>query len=463
MADIFDILIKSTSDTLDAGLKNSSVRGLKSIVDNEAKDYAIYTVENRAIPNLIDGFKPVQRFVIARALDLSRGNKDKFHKLASVAGGVADLGYHHGEGSAQEAGSLMANTWNNNYPLLDGQGNFGSRLVKSAAASRYIFCRISDNFRKIYKDTEIAPVHKDKEHVPPAFYLPVIPTVLLNGVRGIATGYSTSILPHSFSSVVECTKAALRGEFMEPEVEFPKFNGKIVKTEDGGIELHGTYKVLSRNSIYISEIPYKFERASYVEKVLDPLEEAGFITYDDDCSKTGFGFKVKFRKDYISVTADEEYRHAKIMKDFKLVEKMSQYIVVIDEKGKLNDQFKTSGELIQHFVEVRKKFTAKRIEHKLEETKNSYSLASAKSEFIKKVISGEIVIQGKTRKQLISAVENFEELKPHSEKLVSMNIFHITEDEAKKLAQDAKRLMTEVKYWEKTIPEIEYLKDLEEL
>lgn len=461
--DIFDTLLKQAGSIDDlAKASNLRHRDLKSIIDNEAKEYAIYTVENRAIPNLIDGFKPVQRFVIARALDLARGNKEKFHKLASVAGGVADLGYHHGEISAQDAGALMANTWNNNYPLLDGQGNFGSRLVQSAAASRYIFCRISDNFRKIYKDTEIAPVHKDKEHVPPAYYLPVIPTVLLNGVRGIATGYSTSILPHSFESVLECTKAALRGEMMEPEVQFPKFNGKIVQTEDGSVELHGVYKETSRNSIYISEIPYKFERASYVEKVLDPLEDAGYITYDDDCSKTGFGFKVKFRKDY-ALSEDPEQRHAKIMKDFKLIEKMSQYIVVIDENGKLNDKFKTSGELIRHFVEVRKTFTAKRIEHKIAETKQAFNLAQAKAQFIKEVIAGNIVIQGKTRKQLTKEIEQNELFKDHSEKLVSMNIYHITDDEAKKLAQEAKRLAQEVKYWEKTTPEAEYLKDLEEL
>lgn len=135
MTDIFDMMAKQASDTF-------TVRGLKSIIDNEALAYAMYTVENRAIPNMIDGLKPVQRFVVARALELGKGNRDKFHKLASIAGGVADLGYHHGEGSAQDAGALMANTWNNNYPILDGQGNFGSRLVQEAAASRYIFARV---------------------------------------------------------------------------------------------------------------------------------------------------------------------------------------------------------------------------------------------------------------------------------------------------------------------------------
>lgn len=438
-------------------------RSLQSIIDNEAKEFAIYTVENRAIPNMIDGFKPVQRFVMKRALDLSRGNKEKFHKLASVAGGVADLGYHHGEGSAQDAGALMANTWNNNFPLLDGQGNFGSRLVQKAAASRYIFCRVSDNFRKVYKDLEIAPAHKDNEHVPPAFYLPVIPTVLLNGVRGIATGYATNILPHSFESIVECTRLALEGKLdKEPEVKFPKFNGKVVPTEDGGVELHGVYKFTSATQMYISEIPYKFDRDTYVEKVLDPLEEKGLITYTDDCSKAGFGFKVKFRGVY-NLPASTEMRHDMIMRDFKLIEKLSQFIVVIDENGKLNDKFTKASDLIKHFVEVRKTFVEKRIEHKLNEVKEQLTLAVAKAQFIKDVVDGKIVIQGKTRKALVSELEKVDLFKSHVEKLVSMNIYHITSDEAKKLVEIAKTLKKEYKYWQETTPEAEFIKDLEEL
>ena len=438
-------------------------RSLQSIIDNEAKEFAIYTVENRAIPNMIDGFKPVQRFVMKRALDLSRGNKEKFHKLASVAGGVADLGYHHGEGSAQDAGALMANTWNNNFPLLDGQGNFGSRLVQKAAASRYIFCRVSDNFRKVYKDLEIAPAHKDNEHIPPAFYLPVIPTVLLNGVRGIATGYATNILPHSFESIVECTRLALEGKLdKEPEVKFPKFNGKVVPTEDGGVELHGVYKFTSATQMYISEIPYKFDRDTYVEKVLDPLEEKGLITYTDDCSKAGFGFKVKFRKDYFNGETEDE-RHDMIMRDFKLIEKLSQFIVVIDENGKLNDKFTKASDLIKHFVEVRKTFVKKRIEHKLNEVKEQLTLAVAKAQFIKDVVDGKIIIQGKTRKALVSELEKVDLFKAHVEKLVSMNIYHITSDEAKKLVEIAKTLKKEYKYWQETTPEAEFIKDLEEL
>lgn len=437
-------------------------RGLKSIIDNEALAYAMYTVENRAIPNMIDGFKPVQRFGICRALNMAKGDKNKFHKLASIAGGVADLGYHHGETSAQEALALMANTWNNNFPLLEGQGNFGSRLVQKAAASRYIFAKIGKNFYDVYKDTEYAPAHKDVEHIPPAFYLPVIPTVLLNGVSGIATGYATNILPHSFSSVKKAVLQVLQGKRVtKPKVSYPEFKGEVVEIENGSYEIRGTYEFIARNQILITEIPYKYDRETYVSKILDPLEDKGFITYDDDCGEHGFGFKIKFRKDYILSDTEEE-RHAKIMKDFSLIERRGQNITVIDANGKLK-VYENAVDLIHDFVEVRKTFVQKRIDNKIIETEQAFRLAFAKAHFIKKVISGEIIVQGKTRKQLTEELSKIEMYSTHVDKLVGMNIFHMTSDEAKKLAEEARAKKEEHEYWKTTDAVTEYTKDLEAL
>ncbi len=443
-------------------MSSLSDRCLGDIIDNEAKAYALYTLEERAIPNMIDGFKPVHRFVVYRALMMGRGNKEKFHKLASIAGGVADIGYHHGEGSAQDSGALLANTWNNNVPFLDGQGNFGSRLVQEAAASRYIFARVGQNFYDIYKDTEYSPKHEDIEHVPPRYYLPIIPTVLLNGIKGIATGFATDILPHSLESVKECTLAALKGTLdKEPQVSFPKFKGEVVCTEEGKYELRGTYEYVGRKSIKITEIPYKFDRATYVEKYLDKLEDDGFITYEDNCSKAGFGFLVKFKKDYILGDTDEE-RHEKIMKDFGLIERKSQNLTVIDENGKVKE-YDRASDLIRDFVQIRKGYVQTRIDSKILETKEAFELALAKVQFIKAVIDGDLVLQKKTRAQLIKEIETNDKWAPYSDKLVSMNIYHITTDEAKKLAEQAKVLKADHEYWKKTTAEAEYIKDIEAL
>ncbi|QPI13847.1 topoisomerase II medium subunit [Serratia phage 4S] len=428
-------------------------RSLESIYKNEALAYAMYTVENRAIPNMIDGLKPVQRFVMYRALLAARGDKSKFHKVASIAGGVSDAGYHHGEGSAQSACALMANTWNNNTPLLDGEGNFGSRLIQEGAAARYVFARVSQNWWNIYKDTEYAPKHEDEEHKPPAYYLPLVPTVLSNGVSGIATGYATSILPHSLASITKATIQAIQGKkISEPIVQFPAWHGQIIENDEGQFAC-GTFERQGKTKLRITEIPPKFDRIKYI-KVLDALVDKGWITYEDDSGKNRFFFDVTLRKEFTQRDDDEV-----IMKEFKLRQKISQNIVVINGHGKLVEYEKAS-DLIKDFVEFRMPYVQARIDNKLEETKQAYLLATAKARFIARVLKNEIVISGRKKAEVIADIESYDELKEFSDKLISMNLYHITAEEARKLVEDAKASREQHEYWLNTTAEIEYTNDL---
>ena len=441
----------------------SIVRDLQSIVDNEARDYAIYTVENRAIPNMIDGLKPVQRFVMYSALVKGKSDKKKFRKVADIGSGVADFGYHHGETSAQEAACLIASTWNNNIPILEGQGNFGSRLVQEAGAARYVFCRVHENFFNIYKDVECAPVHEDPEHLPPAFYLPVIPMVLANGVSGIATGHATDIMPHSFKSLVQCTKLALKGKLnKEPEVHFPKFNGNIVpRTDRSGVLLEGTYELNGKTKLVITEVPVKYDRETYVA-ILDDLEEKNVIVgYNDRCSKDGFKFEVTLKRDYFKGD-DKEANHNKIMKDFKLVEKVAQNITVIDENHNVR-VYEKASDLIKDFVKIRLHYVEKRIEHKKAETLEAFNYAKAKAIFIGRVLKGECKIQGIKKAEAIENIKAFPELEPYADRLISLSLYTITTDEAAKLVEEAKKYKADHDYWLNTTAEIEYTKDLDAL
>lgn len=438
-------------------------RGLDSIVHNEAKEYAIYSAEDRGIPNLIDGLKPVQRFVMECALSKGRGDKKKFRKLADIGSGVAEFGYHHGETNAVEAGSLMANTWSNNTPLLDGQGNFGSRLVQKAGAARYIFARVHDNFFKLYKDFDCAPKHDDPEHIPPAYYLPIVPMVLANGISGIATGYSTDILPHSLESLIECTELALAGKLdREPCVQFPKFTGKILPRHDrDGVILEGTYELTGKTKLVITEVPYKFDREKYVA-VLDSLEDKGFIvSYNDRCSKDGFRFDVTLKRDYFK-SDNEEHRHAQIMKDFKLTQLVAQNIVVVNERG-LVEPFEKASDLIRRFVSIRLGYIDKRIEHMKEETLEAYNYAMAKAEFIDLVIKGEITLQGKKKSEVMQILKGFEKLAQYADNLVSMPLYSVTQDEYDRLVADAQKHQKNYDYWCNTNAMKEYKHDLREL
>ncbi|WJZ28165.1 DNA topoisomerase II [Serratia phage 92A1] len=431
-------------------------RSLDSIINTEALAYAMYTIEDRAIPNMIDGLKPVQRFVMYRALAAARGDKQKFHKVASIAGGVSDAGYHHGEGSAQSACALMANTWNNNTPLLDGDGNFGSRLIQEGAAARYVFARVSQNWWDIYKDSEFAPAHEDEEHKPPKYYLPLIPTVLSNGVSGIATGYATSILPHSLKSLVKCTKQAIQGKKVsEPSIQFPQWHG-VITEDDTGIYACGTFERKGTTKLRITEIPPKFDRLKY-KKVLDDLENKGWISYNDDSGKNRFFFDITLRKEFTQRDDDEV-----IMKEFKLRQKISQNITVINGHGKLAE-YQLASELIKDFVDFRMPYVQARIDGNIAKSLEAYNFAKAKARFISYVLKSEIKISGRKKADVITDIESYDELKPYADKLISMNLYHITAEEARKLVEDAKAHKEEHEYWLTTTAEAVYLKDLEDI
>lgn len=438
------------------------IRKFSDIMNKEARDYSMYTIEDRAIPNLIDGLKPVQRLFLYSVL---RNAKNNFSKVAAVGGVVSEYGYHHAEIAAQDAGALMANTWNNNFPIILGRGNFGSRIVPEASAARYIYCTIHENFNKTFLDIEQAPKHWDPEHFPPRYYLPVIPTVLLNGVSGIAVAYATDILPHDPVSVTECVKQYIEtGDCEEPKLKFPEFNGKIIKETDNKFILEGTYEYdpKRKTKLIITEIPPKYDRTKYVA-VLDALVDSNkIVSYTTDC-RNGFRFEVTLKRD----NTTDMMNHDDVMKMFKLNQSVSQNITVIgpnrDQKNTDVRIYDTAKQVIKDFVDYRLTHYPVRIKNKIAELNEKHRYASAKIIFIEKVISDEINPRGKTRKQTLTEIEKFDELKEFSEKLIGMNIYHITSDEVAKLKKDLQVIEKELKHWKKTTPKAEYLRDLENI
>lgn len=425
-------------------------RLFSDVMNNEAYDYAMYTIQERAMPSIIDGFKPVQRFVMYSAL---KNAANDFKKVTAIGGVVSEYGYNHGETSAQDTCALMSNTWSNNFPVLEGRGNFGSRPVQDAAQARYIFAKVHDNFHKIFKDNDILPEHSKSEYSIPAFYLPIIPYVLLNGVSGIATGFGTKILPHSIESVIKCVKQVLdKGCCDEPVIQFPKFIGKIDTTGDQWF-MEGLYELQGKTKLEINEIPTRFDRVKYVT-LLDSLVEKGTIVGYTEARKDGqeFCYQVTLKRDFD--TSDEN-----IVKVFKLRQAISQNINVIGPDNDLRHYDKAS-DLIRDFVKFRMEFYAKRIEFQKEKTKRQFQLASAKQDFIKRVRSGDIVLKDKTRKQLVTELSAITELGEFAEELVSLNLYHMTDDELKKLEQAAAKADKEYQYWTKTTPKKQFLSDL---
>lgn len=428
------------------------------VAKNEWLSFAMYTVESRAIPNMIDGLKPVQRFYLYSSI---LNSKRDFKKVSAVAGIISDYGYNHGEGSAAGAGQLMAATWNNNVCLVEGRGSFGTRLVQEAGAPRYVYTRLHENFDKYIRDVDLAPAHADPEHEPPAFYIPVIPLVLANGTKGIATGFATNILPRSPEDLSGAVREYLSSGTIAKKlpITFPEFKGEVkYSVGDDRYTVYGKYEKKSKTVLTITEVPYGYDRESYV-KVLDQLEEDGdIVSYEDLCDKTGFCFEVKLKQNISANWKDD-----KIISKFKLSKPLSENLTVIDFNGKLRE-YKDERILIKDFVEYRLGVLQKRIDLRKQESTELARWLNVKMQFIQAVLDEKIIFKNKKKAEVGKQIlVNTEALESDVDRLLRINIMSLTDEMVKELAKEIKEAQKELKFWMKTTPKEQFESDLEDI
>jgi DNA gyrase/topoisomerase IV subunit A len=431
---------------------------VSKMAEREWRSFAMYTVESRAIPNMIDGLKPVNRFYLYSSLESS---KTEFKKVSAVAGVVSQYGYNHGETSASSAGQLMAAEWNNNVCLIEGRGAFGTRLIPSAAAARYTYTKVHKNFGKYVKDVDISPIHSDPEHEPPAFYVPVIPLVLVNGVKGIATGFATNILPRDPKLVAKACKEYVKtGKIAKKiDVKFPKFKGEVVYDDtEGKFFCNGVWSRKGKTVLEISEIPYGVDRETYVG-VLDKLEEKGDIVgYDDLCDKEGFRFEVKLKQNISAKWSDD-----KVVKEFKLSKPMSENLTVIDFNGKLRE-YKDERDLVKDFCEYRNTILEKRIAKRVEEFSEESRWLNVKMQFIQAVLDGRITFKNKKKDEVsVQILANTSAIGDDVERLLRINIMSLTSEMVKQLQNEIEEANKQLKFWNSTTSKEQFLTDLEEI
>jgi DNA topoisomerase-2 len=431
---------------------------ISSVAKNEWKSFAMYTVEARAIPNMIDGLKPVQRFYLYSSI---LNSKNDFKKVSAISGIISDYGYNHGEASAASSGQLMAATWNNNICLIEGRGSFGTRLVQEAGAPRYVYTRLHKNFSKYVKDIELSPQHIDPEHEPPAFYLPVVPLVLANGTKGIATGFATNILPRDTDSLYRaCRDYLMYGNITEKlPVKFPEFNGTVTyNAEENRYYCNGLYERKSKTVLLITEVPYGFDRESYV-KVLDDLEENDVIVgYDDLCDKTGFKFEVKLKQNTSASWSDE-----KLVKQFKLSKPFTENLTVIDHEGKLRE-YTDERRLVEDFCKYRITVLQKRIDLRKKEYSELVRWLTVKMEFIQAVLDNKIEFKNKKKDEVSEQIIKHTSVLSEEDidRLLRINILSLTDEMVKQLENEIKQAEKDHKYWSSTTPDRQFLNDLEE-
>lgn len=435
---------------------------ISDYINTRYRDYSIYTNNERAIPSIIDGFKPVQRKIIYAAI--KECSKD-FVKLSALGGVLAKVSaYHHGNVSAENAIIKMAQDFNQNVPLLDYEGTFGTRPVPDAGAARYIFVKIGDNFGNIFKDNDILPQSLDKDdHPEPLYYLPIIPTVLLNGAKGMAVGFAVNILPRSIVGLTEsCINYVSKGKVLEVMPQLESFTGTFEKVNEKKFLCKGVLKHERLNIYRIHELPLSFVHEKYVTH-LDSLIEKGIIKkYVDDTSDT-FDFQIHASR---GVTQEQ------LENELKLTESITENISLIEDFHQTDtddmDNIKIKSydsieEVIKTFCDFRIGFYNTRIQYNLDKLNESIILKKAKIDFINDVLNNKINIRNVTRKQLQDVMVNKGYDIDLVTKIISIPVYTMTKDNIDKLNREIDSHVKDIEWWNKQTAKKLYLKDLRDL
>lgn len=335
-------------------LKNTKTS--KYILDT-SRDYAIYVCDQRAIPMVSDGLKSGQR----KALWTIKGKSDKI-KTVSLSGEMISSGlYVHGDQSASQTISLMAGPYCNNIPYLYGIGSFGTRVNPQAfGAPRYTYVKKNRATEELlFKDLDIIPLKEnyDGSTLEPVTFLPLIPTVLLNGISGIAVGWSTDILPHSIRDLIDATVAAIDGKKIRKLA--PEYSYLDIEVRDLGgnqWEFLGKIDKIDGSSIKVKSLPPDLSLEKFRER-LDQYEEEDKILDYTDNSAEEIDIQIKFKRGSISDWTEE-----KIVDFLKLKTKKTERIVVINFDGNSVKQYENPESLIVDFVNWRFGYYVKRYE-----------------------------------------------------------------------------------------------------
>ena len=436
---------------------------ISEFLSSEYKEFAMYVIEGRAIPSVIDGFKPTQRKIIHISNQTWKTGSEKTLKVFQLSGKVAsDCYYHHGDASLSNAIITMAQRFKNNAPLLEEDGQFGSLRSPQAGAPRYIGTKLSENFKLIYKDFELLEYKEEEgESIEPKYFLPIVPAVLLNGSSGIAVGFASNVLNRDIKSIIDaCIKVLAGKEPGEVKPSLNGFNGEFIQDKENNKRwiIRGKYDRVNTTTVKITELPPSMTYEKY-EDILDKLvDDKVIVTYDDNC-KDNIDYTIKFTRSDLD-KLDED----KLIKLLKLEESSTEIFSTLDEFGKLMI-FENTSDIIKYFVDFRLKYYHKRKQFLLDKMNRELKILSNRGRFIKAIIDGKLKVNNVSKSIIIEGIEamGLDKIDDSYDYLLRMPIYSLTKEMYDKLKEDFTIKKEEIKTLEATDPKDMYILDLTEL
>ncbi len=349
-------------------------------------DYAMSVIVSRALPDVRDGLKPVHRRVLFGMSELGILSNRPYKKSARIVGEVLGKYHPHGDSSVYDAMVRMAQTWSLRYPLVDGQGNFGSIDGDSPAAMRYTEARLrkisEEMLADINKETVDFQLNFDDTIEEPTVLPAKVPNLLINGASGIAVGMATNMPPHNLTEVVDGTIAYIDNPEITIDelmsfIKGPDFpTGGLIYGHEGVKEAYHTGKgrVVMRGegtfegeengkqAIIVTSIPYQVNKAEMIKKTADLVNDKkieGITDIRDESDRKGLRIVYELRRDAVpNVVLNQLYQHTGLQTAFNV-----NNIALVNGRPMLL----TLKDIIKHFVDHRHDVVTRRTEFELRE------------------------------------------------------------------------------------------------
>jgi DNA topoisomerase-2 len=449
-------------------------------VNKELIHFSKYDCE-RSIPNMMDGLKISLRKILYSAF---KKNLSSEIKVAQFSGYVSEhSGYHHGEASLNAAIVGMAQDYvgSNNINLLMPNGQFGTRLQggKDSASERYIFTQLNTITRYIYRKEDDAVLEYLKDDgfpVEPMFYVPIIPMILVNGGKGIGTGFSTDILSYSVDNLISYLQRKLKGESTEDIVFSPQykgFTGTCQEMEGKKYIVKGTYQKLNDKKVRITELPighwtddFKQHVENLMEADKNKKNKAFVKDYNDMSTDTTVDIEITLNEP-IDESLDSSSMYNNFEKLMKLYTSLStNNMHLFNDEEKLM-KFDNEKEIVDSYFPVRLKYYQKRKDYMVDALQKELTLLSNKARYIQENLDGEIDLRKKKREEILemmvarkyAVIEDDTDYKY----LLKMPMDSVSAENAEKLINDRINKEAELCVIQSTAIENMWLKDLDEL
>ncbi len=455
-------------------------RIIKVNIEEEMKsayiDYSMSVIVSRALPDVRDGLKPVHRRVLFGMSELGVLSNKPYKKSARIVGEVLGKFHPHGDSSVYEAMVRMAQEWSLRYPLVDGQGNFGSVDGDSPAAMRYTEARL----KKIAEET-LADIDKETVDFHPNFddsltepsVLPTrIPNLLVNGASGIAVGMATNMPPHNLSEIIDATIAYIDNNLISIEeilqfVKGPDFptggiiygeqgirdacetgRGRIVVRAKTDIELTHS----GRECIIVNEIPYMVNKAEMIRKIADLINEKkleGISYINDESDRNGMRIVIILKKDATAnVVLNNLYKYSSLQTSFSV----NNIALVKGRPKTLNTK-----DLIHYFVKHRHDVVIRRTKFDLDQAEKRAHILEGliiASDNIDEVIA---IIKASQTPEMARErlMERFGLSDIQSRAIVEMRLRQLTGLEQEKLRAEYREIMTLIEYLKSVLSSVD--------